>query len=230
MPEVREGQIIQAEKLQRRGSRGELVNIDKNEIVYNSLTAGQLDDIIQQAYEDVRQQAHEEGSKAGYQAGLQQGQQTIQQHAQQLNEAISSLFQFLQGQDDDIEQALVNLSTLIARSILRRELSLDSTHIQQVVQDAIAALPLKSDNVTIFLSEQDYRYIKEQTTVPDTWRLQLDQTLKPGGCRVITQNNIVDYTLDEQFQQTINTLVEERFAQLAAHSRAADDDNSGQGS
>ena len=42
MPEVKEGQIVQVEKIKQRGPRGELINVGKEEIIYNSLTAAQL--------------------------------------------------------------------------------------------------------------------------------------------------------------------------------------------
>jgi flagellar assembly protein FliH len=229
LPEVKDGVVVQAEKLRNRGSRGELINVNKNEIIYSALTAGQLEEITQQAYEDVRQQAHEEGlqqgRKKGYQEGLVKGQQTIDSHAKALNDALHSLMTFLQGQDDEVEQALVNLSTCIASAVVRRELSIDSTQIKAVVHEAIASLPVDSENIHIFLSEQDRQYLTQSGNLPENWNLETDVSLSPGGCRVVTQHSVIDYTLEEQFQQTVNALVEQRFSELAsqAHKRQQGD-------
>ena len=222
-PEIKEGQIVQVEKMQQRGPRGELVNVDKSAVVYQSLTAGQLEEISSQAYEDVYQQARQDGLKAGhaegYQVGLEEGQQAVQQQAAGLHQAIDALLHFLGGQDDEVEQALVNLSTCIASAVVRRELTIDSAHIHAIVSEAVAALPTGASNITVHLSEQDHQLLSAHSDTPASWQLQIDRTLSPGGCRVQTRHSVVDYTLEEQFQQTVNALVEQRFAELAQQAR-----------
>lgn len=226
LPEVRSGQVYHVEKDHPRGSRGELVNVDKNQIIYNSLTAAQLEEITNQAYDDIHQQAYEEGLAQGKKDGHRAGQKIIQSKAASLQACIEGLTNILQGQDDELEQGLVNLATCIARSVIRRELAVDSSHILAVVSDALAILPVDSDHVEIALSEQDYQLLSQHTTIPEQWKLLADATVSPGGCRVKTQHSVVDYTLEEQFQQTINHLVEDRFAELAQQAKKRDDDNS----
>lgn len=228
-PEVKEGQIVQAEKLRKRGPRGQLVNVSKDEIIYNSLTAGQLEEISNQAYEELREQAHKEGfvqgQKAGYLAGLEAGKQTIEKQALALGSVITALYDTLGSQDDEVEQALVNVATCLASAVLRRELTIDSSHIQQVVKEAVAALPMGSGHLTVFLSDQDYQLLKAAMSVPEGWQLQVDPTLTAGGCRVSSLHSAVDYTLEEQFQQTVNALIEQRFAELAQGARDRNESN-----
>lgn len=223
MPEVQDGQVVHAEHLSRRGPRGELVNVDQDAVIYSSITAAQLEEIANQAYEDVREQAYQDGLQQGhaegYQAGMDAARQTVQQQAERLSATINQLSLYLGGQDDEVEQALVNVATCVAQAVLRRELHIDSSQIRQVINEAIAALPLGSTHVTIHLGEQDYQLLSSQADVPDHWQLQLDPTLTAGGCHVTTRHSVVDYTLEEQFQQTINALVEPRFAQLAIRAR-----------
>lgn len=223
VPEVKEGQIVQAEKLKKRGPRGELIDVDKNEVIYNKITAAQLEEISNQAYEDVRVQAHKEGFKQGhdegYQAGLKAAQQTIKQQTGALNTAVAQIYQFLGGQDDEVEQALVNVAICIASAVLRRELTIDASHLQQVIREAIELLPMAASHIQVHLSEADYELLSEHSEIPDVWQLQIDRKLTPGGCRVTSQHSIVDYTLEEQFQQTVNQLVEKRFETLSAQAR-----------
>lgn len=228
IPEVHEGQIVQSEKLRQRGTRGELINVDKKEVIYNNITAGQLEDIHRQAYKEVFDQGfaegRTEGQKKGFEEGLVKGQQQIQQHTQQLQQVIENLLSFMQGHDDEVEQALVNLVTCVSKHILRRELTVDSTHILSVVHDAVAKLPATQSDIHIFLSEQDFRYLSEQQTLPEQWQLQTDPGLTPGGCRVVTTQSVVDFTLEEQFQQVIGQLVQDRFGQLAAQATDTEQD------
>lgn len=225
MPEVKEGQIVKVEKLKQRGPRGELVNVAKEEIIYNALTAAQLEEITQQAYEDVRQQAYQDGvkqgHKEGYQAGLDEGKTAVAEQAQQLNHAVANIFNYLQGQDDEVEQALVNIASCIASSVLRRELTVDASHIRSVVKEAIALLPISASNLTVYLSEQDYHFLTNETDLAESWKLQIDRTLQPGGCRVTSEHSVVDYTLEQQFQQTVKGLVEKRFTELSPLTTAA---------
>ncbi len=219
-PEVKDGQIIHAEKLKERGPRGELVNVSKNEVIYDKLTAAQLDEITRQAYEDVQKKAYAEGfnqgQNDGYQAGLTASENLIKQQAEALNSSVSELLQFLAGQDNEVEQALVNVATCLARSILRRELVIDSSHVEQLVSEAIAMLPMDARNITVFLSQQDLTILKQNSHIPEEWKLQLDPSMSAGGCRVVTRQSIVDYTLEEQFQQAVTSMVENRYAELAA--------------
>lgn len=228
LPEVKRGQVVQAEKLKHRGPRGELVGVASDEVIYSSITAAQLEEISQAAYDDVREMAHQEGReqghREGYQAGLAAAEMAIEQRLQALQYVIEQLMSFLGGRDDEVEQALVNLSVCVASGILRRELTIDSSHILDVVHEALQTLPANAANLTIYLSDQDFQLLSEHRDVPEQWRLKVDHKLSTGGCRVTTDSSVVDYTLEDQFQQMVNSLVEKRFAELSQHHKAPDPD------
>jgi flagellar assembly protein FliH len=223
IPEVTEGQFVKVEKLKSRGPKGELVNVDKNEVIYNSLTAGQLEEISNQAYEDVREQARADGLKQGqdegYQAGINAAQEELNKNAKNLSKTIDMLFSSLAGQDDDVEQALVNLVIGVSRSVLRRELTIDSSQIIAIVNEAVAELPLRASDITIYLNEQDFQLLQEHSEILAHWQLEIDRTLTPGGCRVTSRQSVVTYSLEDQFQQTINSLVDKRFSELSNRTR-----------
>lgn len=226
-PELQDGQLVQVERLKNRGPRGELIDVNKNEVIYNSLTAAQLEDIANQAYEDVKENAHKEGFKQGheegYAAGLEAGKDAVSAQANGLKAAIDNVFHYLAGQDDEVEQALVNVATCIASSVLRRELTIEPSSIAAVVREAVAELPMNAGNITVYLSEQDHQLLSDASEIPEQWQLQIDRTLSAGGCRVRTEHSVVDYTLEDQFQQSVNHMVEQRFAQLAENYRQRHD-------
>lgn len=221
LPEVKRGQIVQAEKLKHRGPRGELIGVAADEIVYNTITAAQLEEISQAAYEDVRESAYregiEQGRREGYDAGLEMAETEVSRQVSALQQVIQSLMSFLGDQDDQVEQALVNLSICLASSILRRELTIDSSQIAEVVHEALKSLPVNTENLTVYLSQQDHELLSTRESLAQDWQLRVDPAITPGGCRVTTRHSVVDFTLEDQFQQAVNALVEERFAQLAAH-------------
>jgi len=231
LPEVRQGQVVAVEKLKHRGPRGELVNVKEDEVIYSTMTAGQLNELTQQAYDEVRQQAYEEGARQGreegYQAGLEEGREAVQQQISQLQNTLHSLHNVLEGQDDELEQALVNLTMCIARSVLNHEISLDAGHIQSIIKQAVDALPLKEDRLVIHLNPAEHQLLTGQEGIPEQWTLQSDPSVSAGGCRVISAHSVVDFTLEEQFQQVINSLVETRFAELAKQAQRRESDAAG---
>ena len=215
IPEVQPGQVLDVDKIAQRGPRGELLNVDKNEVIYNNITAAQLEKIANQAYEDVRDQAQKDGFQQGHAAGVAAGEQLVKQQVEQLAHTVQDLHSHLAGQDDEIEQSLINLVMSVSQSVLRRELQLDASHIQVIVNEAIATLPFNSANIIVHLNEQDKQLLDASGAIADDWQLQADPSISRGGCKVTTQHSIVDYTLEEQFQQTINQLVEKRYIELA---------------
>lgn len=232
IPEVKKGQVVQAEKLRHRGPRGELVELSGDEIVYSSITAAQLEEISQAAYEEIREQARhdgfQQGRDEGYQAGLQAAQDELRRQIGGVQEIAAELMRFLSDQDDAVEQALVNLSICVASAILRRELTIDSRQVVEVVHEALKALPVNAGNIIVHVGEQDYELLRESDAIPAQCEVKVDPTLTPGGCRVTTNQSVVDYTLEDQFQQMVNGLVEQRFASLGGRS-ATSLDSEGEG-
>ncbi|MCR8921656.1 FliH/SctL family protein [Dasania sp. GY-MA-18] len=237
LPEVNEGQIVQAEKTRRDIARGEAPSIDKNLVVYSKLTVGQIEEISQRIKQDVQQQAYQEGLQQGldkgYRAGLQKGQKQIQQHLERLQSITAQLNDALQAQDNELEQVLVDLATGVAESILQRELSLDASHIQRVIHDAIAAIDAQAQKVDIYLNPQDYKFVTDMGQVEPQWQLHADASVSAGGCRVSNQYSVADYSTEQQFQQTVRQLVDSRYAELASDQAALltkpADDQSGPG-
>jgi len=219
-PEVNDGQIVQAEKLKERGPRGEIINVDKNTIIYNKMTVAQLEKITTQAYDDIREQAYkkgfEQGQKEGQKKGLAASKHLLTQQAQSLQRVSDTLLHLIAGQDNAIEQALVNTAVSIAGSVLRRELLLDSSHIEHIVHEAVAKLPLDAENITVFLSEPDIALLKDNAQIPDEWQLRADRSLSSGGCRISTRQSIVEFSLEQQFEQTVDDLVSQGYDALAA--------------
>jgi flagellar assembly protein FliH len=218
-PEVKDGQIIQAEKLKERGPRGEIINVDKNAVVYNKMTAGQLEKITTQAYDEIHQQAYkkgfEQGQKDGQKKGVDASKKLLTQQTEALKQVSATLLHLVAGQENAIEQALMNTAISIAGSILRRELQLDSSHIKAIVAEAVAKLPLDAENITVFLSEDDCALLRDNSEIPPQWQLRVDRALSSGGCRISTRQSVVEFSLQQQFDQTIDDLVEQRFAALA---------------
>ena len=196
-------------------------------MVYSKLTAGQIKDISDRIREDIHKEAYQQGlqkgRKEGFDAGIKDGQQKIQAQLQNLASIGSYLVDALQSQDNQIEKGLVNMSMSVAQSVLRRELTIDSSHMQDIVSEAISTISEASEPVRVFLNPQDFQQLTESEYLPSEWLLQADASLSPGGCRIKNQFSVVEYTSEDQFQQTVKQLVDSRFDELQRQERERSD-------
>jgi flagellar assembly protein FliH len=215
------------------------------------LTAADLEAIRQAAHEDGyregrdagyqaglaegRAQGHEAGHRAGLAEGREQGQAQAYQETRaavseqlaRLEQWLAELVQPIRRHEEEVTEALVNLTTALARAVVYRELSMDSSQIRQVVRRALEALPSTADNVRIHVHPDDLEPVREVAERLDAAASVLeDETLTPGGCRVETRHSLVDFTVEKRFQRAVQSMLDDSFD---AGDTAPPDDASGSG-
>lgn len=152
-----------------------------------------------------------EGTEKGLQQGLQRAQQQVDEKLAAVDELMTHLSHALNEQDYLLEQALLNVVTEVSRSVVGRELQIDSKHIVQVVRQAIGALPPSRDNVRIFVNPGDVAVLEEaKARGGESWRALADETISKGGCRVETDQSLVDYTVERRFSAMIEQLLDKQ--------------------
>ncbi|MFT7365546.1 MAG: flagellar assembly protein FliH [Marinobacter psychrophilus] len=196
------------------------------------LTAAELQDIHQQAeaeghgaglekghregFAKGREEGFAQGVKAGAVEGREKGEREGREHSQQQMQALEkridlvmeSLVLPIRQQQNDLEEALVQLATAVAKAVVQRELSQDSSHIMQVVRQAMAALPPTTETVRISANPKDIEPLQASLARLDaSTKLVEDAAISPGGCRVETRYSLVDFTVEKRFQQVVCALV-----------------------
>ncbi|MDG5498589.1 flagellar assembly protein FliH [Marinobacter sp. BGYM27] len=199
------------------------------------LTAADLEAIRQEAWQD----GHKEGREAGYAEGLESGRndglaagreegtvegreqghsaaldQTrdeVQQRLAQLESVMAELVDPIQRHEDELEIALFNLATVLARAVVYRELKTDSSQIKKVVHDALSSLPSTRENVLIRVNPADREWVAE---VADRFeaesRITEDDAILPGGCKVETRHSLVDFTIEKRFQKAVQRMLDQQ--------------------
>lgn len=199
------------------------------------LTAGDLEAIRQAARED----GHAEGREAGYQAGLTEGRdqghkegheagfaegraegeaqgleetrKDTESRIDRLEHLMGELLVPIQRHQDELETALVNLTTVLARTVVYRELSIDSSQIQQVVRKAMAALPSTTENVRIHVHPDDAQWVRQVAErFEATSAVVEDDSILPGGCKLETRHSQVDFTVEKRFQKAVQNMLEQQ--------------------
>lgn len=201
------------------------------------LTAADLNEIRQAARED----GFQEGRQAGYAEGLEKGQadgykegyasgeaegrnhgeqqaleqtrQEVTSRIERLEHLMGELLMPIERQEDELESVLVNLTMALARAVVFRELSIDSSQVRQVVRRALSSLPSAADNLRIHIHPDDIEPVREVTERLESPAVIIeDDSLMPGGCIVESRHSLVDYTVEKRFQRAVQSMLDDQLA------------------
>lgn len=168
----------------------------------NLLTAGQI--------EQVQRQAYEEGFALGRREGLAAGQVELHAQVQRLDQMMRALSLPFEGLDQQVEQELLLLTTTMLRQLVRRELKSDPGQIVAVVREAMASLPVATRNARLYLHPEDAALVRDALAISDAerpWRIMEDPVLTRGGCRVITDTSSIDASVETRLAILIATVL-----------------------
>jgi len=174
------------------------------------MTAAELAKLQEQA----RQEAYEQGRKEGFEFGH---NEALEQYRQQFEERLASFDRILQSfqkpfenLDEQVESEIVELVISMVKQLVRREVKLDPNHVVGVVREAMSALPVSSQDITLVLHPEDAEIIREVFSLSEkeqSWRIVEDPVLKPGGCRVVSGDSQIDATLESRLDALIAPLI-----------------------
>lgn len=194
---------------------------------YKPLTAEDMEQIRQAAYEEGLAQGKEEGFSQGYAEGREQGQQDgmqqglaegrkqglaeiqpeLDEQKNQLAALLSQLQQPLAAVEQQVQQALTELALAMAQAVVGVEVTTNPTIILRAVQEATAALPLQTQDMRIMLHPDDLAIIRQHFTEEELqqrhWQLRADATLERGGCQVISEKSSVDRSLTQRMKTSL---------------------------
>ena len=164
----------------------------------------------QNALENELALARENAKNEGYQQGLAEGQaeakRILAEQSQQLQLAMAALREPKQWIDTELERELFSMTLSLARQLLRHELSVRPELIENLVHQAIEALPVSSGDLSIYLNPADVEVLRnlaaERGEAIDTsWQLIEDPALSRGGCRISNDCSRIDEELETRLQR-----------------------------
>lgn len=218
------------EEAQRKLEKESIENIDLAEAPQAGMTAQEMQEIFDAAEQEGFAQGYNEGLEKGraegYAAGQQQGLMEMREHLEQeqrrFQNLAQALLQPLKDQDDDIEQMLIDTICTLTRSVVQRELQLDSSQILALVQTAVAALPVGSKNIRIRLSPEDLPIVEDYAAQQQLdWSFISDPQLTAGGCLVETPESRVDFSVARRLELVLDQFVNK---QLSSPGQRASDE------
>jgi flagellar assembly protein FliH len=167
------------------------------------LTAGQI--------ETIQKQAYDEGFNQGRQEGYAAGQTLVQQHATRLKTILDLLSAPLAELDEQVIQQMLDLVTTIARQVIRRELRADPGQVIGVVRECIKSLPIAARKVFIYLHPEDADLVRNAFSIDENmeqgWKIIEDPVLTRGGCRIEAEHSKIDASVEQQLNRVIANLL-----------------------
>jgi flagellar assembly protein FliH len=197
------------------------------------LTAEEIEQIRQQAYEEGFTEGKEEGYQVGFtqgkeegfeqgkqqgletgiEQGLAQGQEQIEQLTARWQQLIEQLTKPLDIVEQQVEQQLVQLSTMLAEAIVEHEIAHNPDSLIHAISAAVKALPLSESTVQILLHPDDIKLIN--STLGDSfiqesgWQLLPSPELNPGDCVVENTTSQIDLRLKSRIKKVITPFLQQ---------------------
>jgi flagellar assembly protein FliH len=163
--------------------------------------------------EAIEHQAHEEG----YRAGLELGRQEAAAELAALREMLNGLDQIARSAEASLAADVLDLALVVARQLVRHEVSADRTLVLNVIREAIAGLPTVRSPARIQLNPADLQVVSPLLSAElesEVWRFVADPALESGACRIETPASSLDLTLASRWQSVLRVLGRESAAEL----------------
>jgi flagellar assembly protein FliH len=172
---------------------------------------------------DADRQA-ESVQRDGYHAGFEQGEKAGAKLAhQKMEPVLDTLQKLIEVVSHDREQLikkheheLVKIAFSIALQVVRRQVEMEPDLINGIVAAALGKVS-RSQHVTLKLNPKDHELLEQQKEKSELqhWRedhlqIELDDSIAPGGCRVVTEIGEIDALIDTQLHMIKNMLWEDQ--------------------
>ena len=175
-----------------------------------------FDEAFEKGKKEGFEKGFEEGKKAGFEAGkleglengYQENKHLLEQQSAEFVSLMESLSEPFKTLDETIEKELVDLVIVIASQIIRREIKKDPGQIIAVIREAVNALPVASQQLTLQMHPEDAELVRSSLALDEIsppWKIDEDPLVTRGGCHVRTQTSIIDATVENRLTAIVAT-------------------------
>lgn len=181
-----------------------------------------------EGFEQGKQEGFEEGKEAGFKQGFDEGSKKgyednvhlLRKQTGEFSALLESLAAPFKHLDEQVEQQLVSMAIGIARQIVRRELKVDPGQVIAVVREAVRALPVADQRITLKMHPEDSELVRSALALDDmtpSWNIIEDPIMTRGGCIVETGASSVDASVEKRLAAIV--------AQILGGERREDDNS-----
>lgn len=151
------------------------------------------------------------GFQSGHKEGFAAGKLEAQEIIANLVSVADQMAQPYRELDETVTRELAQMAMVLAKQIVRRELSVDTQIIEGLVEEALATLYKLDGETVIFLNPADAKLLQDfapESLEGKDWKIVEDANLQPGGCQVKTPTSFVDASVEKRIESVFAGLVE----------------------
>ena len=167
--------------------------------------------VTAQSVEEIRNAAYKEGLAKGRADGEVKYLSEQKQNLDTLNKLLDSCQQQVGNFDQAICEQLVTLTIVIAKQVIRRELSVEPEQIMAVIREAINCLPPSNEKLILKLHPEDATIVREIYPIDNdsdrTWKIFEDPGMQRGGCIINSESSVVNADLDHRITTIVSQLL-----------------------
>lgn len=151
--------------------------------------------------------AFQTGKEEGLESGLNEARDIVNR----MTALIDELAQPFRGLDALVTKELAQMAMQLAKQIVRRELTINSDVVSDIVREAMLTLYKLEGEIVVFVNPVDAELVRK--LAPDflegkSWKVVEDSELSPGGCQVKTPTSFVDGSVEKQMEAVFADLIE----------------------
>lgn len=160
---------------------------------------------VERRADELEKEAYEKGYAQGEKDGAEYGRKSMQVVQEHMEELLGSLETLPQRVFSDYRDWMVDTVLAVSRKIVRKELETSREALVHMME-AVLGEAEEHQGMTLSLNPRDIEMIEKHTDLKDwprqtgrSFTLKADENIERGGCRVESDIQIVDATLDTQF-------------------------------
>lgn len=173
-------------------------------------TAEEIEEIHKQAYDEGFKLGRKEGRALGYKESQKKVAEEHKERTETLRSILNLLADPLSQLDDDVEQTITDMVTLLAKHLVRRELKTNPGEVIGIVRHVMGHLPITARHPRVHLHPDDLELVKNALAIGDeeeSWRLEADPLISRGGCLVESQSSFIDATVEARLAAQISQML-----------------------
>jgi len=204
------------------------------------LTAEDIEEIRQAAYEEGFNQGKEEGFATGYAEGkeqgntegkalgfeegktegFEQGEEEVKLLTEQWTTLIGQLYKPLAIADEQVCLQLLTLIKTLTEAVVAQEIKTNPAILMSAIEEGVKALPGQENQIEIHLHPDDIVMVEKAFT-PEVveqqgWRLMPFPSIERGSCQVENSTSQVDYQLKNRLNEVLEPYLQDAMHQLTA--------------
>ncbi len=179
------------------------------------------EDGFAKGYDEGKSTGHDEGLKLGHQEGIEtglaEGKESIDEQSLAWQSLTDQLHTPLQNVETNVEQQLIHLVVQLTEAITLQEAQTNPDILVGAISAGIKALPSQEAQTQILLHPDDIKRVEKQFGKEHVkehgWRLLAAPQLVPGSCQIENSTSNVDLSVKSRIKEVLDSFLQDALHQ-----------------